>query len=63
MSEIEQEVKTFSVRYQCDDCGIGEMAPTGIMFMTHPPQYPHKCDKCGTERTFAERHPKVITRT
>ncbi|WP_020469681.1 hypothetical protein [Zavarzinella formosa] len=79
MSEIEEQVitgvttldsmfpmqllHTMAVLIRCDDCGIGEMTPTGIMFMTHPPQYQHKCDKCGTERTFDERYPKVITRT
>lgn len=51
MREIETEVKTYRIRLMCDECDGGEMKPTGICLTSIPPQYPHKCDKCGHEET------------
>ena len=52
MAEKRTEVRTIMVRLMCDKCGEGEMKPTGVALMSHPPQYPHKCDKCGAETTI-----------
>lgn len=52
MSEKRIEVNTYIVRYICDECGEGEMFPTGTCLDSLPPQYPHKCHKCGASKTF-----------
>ena len=52
MSEVKHEVKTYLIRYLCDDCGIGTLNPTGITLTSYPPQYPHTCGNCGRHETF-----------
>ena len=51
MTEKRTEVRTIMVRLMCDKCGEGEMKPTGVCLTSNPPQYPHKCNKCGAEVT------------
>ena len=55
MAEKKTEVRTIMVRLMCDKCEGGEMKPTGLCLTSIPPQYPHKCDKCGAEVTV-HRH-------
>lgn len=63
MAEIEQEVKTFRVHYICDECGKGEMLPTGVMLASNPPQYPHECTKCDATTRFTDKkYPTLFTR-
>jgi hypothetical protein len=45
------EMKVFTVKWICDECGQGEMVPTGIELMSYPAQYPHKCNRCGHGET------------
>lgn len=33
------------------------MLPTGIVLTSNPPQYPHRCDRCRAEETFAREYP------
>ena len=40
---------------ECD----GEFFPDDVVFMTYPPQYPHKCNKCGTSATFNKKYPSI----
>ena len=63
MPEIEQEVKTFTVSCLCEECGDGWMEPTGICLTSNPPQYPHKCSKCGEIENFRVEYPRTIYRT
>jgi predicted RNA-binding Zn-ribbon protein involved in translation (DUF1610 family) len=58
MSEKQTPVQTVVVDYVCDSCGEGHMLPTGITLTSNPPQYPHKCDKCGTQDVFLTRYPQ-----
>lgn len=51
----------FIQRAYCDVCGE-ELEPEGMMLMTDPPQYPHKCTGCGAEEILQERYPKVSYR-
>ena len=51
MKEKRTEVRTYVERLLCETCDGGEMLPTGIALMSLPPQYPHKCNKCGYEDT------------
>lgn len=60
MAEVRAEVKTYSITYHCSVCGIGEMLPTGIALLSSPPQYPHKCTKCGEEKTFRFKYPRTV---
>jgi hypothetical protein len=50
-------VKTVLVRMLCK-CG-GEMKPTGQCYTSYPPQYPHVCDKCGTNATYNVSYPEI----
>ena len=47
------------VRYKCDSCGIGYPAPTGVMLLGDPPQFPHRCPHCEEEMVFTEKYPTV----
>lgn len=61
MAEKRTEVKTYVVRYICDDCGEGEMVPTGLCLSIWPAQYPHKCNKCGASETFiGSTYPRTV---
>jgi len=50
-------VETILVRMNCS-CG-GEMKPTGTCLTSYPPQYEHRCDKCGTNRTYNVSYPEI----
>ena len=45
------------IDYLYDECGDGHMRPEGYALLSSPPQYPHKCDKCGHEQTFKVSYP------
>lgn len=61
MAEKRTEVKTYVVRYICDDCGEGEMVPTGQCLTSWPAKYPHKCSKCGASATFTgSSYPRTV---
>lgn len=50
---MSQEKKTELIPYRVElicDCG-GQMLPTGVILLSDPPQYPHRCNKCGKEET------------
>jgi hypothetical protein len=52
--EERKEVKTIKVDYLCPKCGKGYLRPTGQVFTTNPPQYPHRCNnpECDYGETF-----------
>ena len=52
------EVKVRKVTIECEKCGV-EMFPTGVTLMSDPPQYPHKCDKCGNTVNMMEIYPRI----
>lgn len=57
--EMVAEAKVLIVEMVCDECGKGTMRPHGDdILSTYPPQYPHKCDKCGCEKTYHTYYPK-----
>lgn len=57
------EVKMFETKYMCDTVGCnGELKPTGVMLMTEPPQFPHKCPICKSEQTFFNKYPLLSYR-
>ncbi len=35
------------------------MLPTGVCLTSLPPQYPHKCNKCGAQRVYNVSYPYV----
>lgn len=59
MAETKKPVQTVLITYVCDKCGAGEMLPTGIMQLTDPPKWPHRCGACGHEQTFYCKYPKL----
>ncbi len=50
------KIQMFTDKYRCDTCKTGYMEWKGMTLMSDPPQYPHICDKCGTEKTFIGIH-------
>jgi len=64
MPEEKNDLIVVRTYYRCDKCGIGRMHPTGDMFPTDPPQFPHKCSmpSCGNEATFNKHYPTVTYR-
>lgn len=58
--EKQIEVKQVKVKYTCDNCGEGEMLPTGYVLASCPPQYPHTCsNKCGYCKNFKKKYPSI----
>lgn len=55
---VETELKMFEINYQCDICHDGIMVRSDdLMLMSCPPQYNHKCNKCGAEERFSVIYP------
>ena len=48
-------VRSILVKMVCE-CG-GFMKPTGVCLTSYPPQYPHVCDKCGTNAGYRVSYP------
>lgn len=57
MKEVKREVKTYIVYANCE-CG-GTFKPINMCLMSYPPQYPHKCNKCGKEEFFNCTYPRA----
>jgi len=52
------EVKVFEIKYKCDECNDGYLILNNdCTLLTHPAQYPHKCDKCGSTKHFTIVYP------
>ena len=58
MKEVKREVKSYIIYADCE-CG-GIFKPTNMCLMSYPPQYPHKCNKCGKEEIFSHTYPVHI---
>ena len=62
MAEEKYKVNTYEIDYKCDVCGEGYMRPTGEVLLAFPTQYPHRCNKCGTEMNMMGRiYPYTVT--
>jgi predicted RNA-binding Zn-ribbon protein involved in translation (DUF1610 family) len=59
MPELSKEVRTYEVSYICDVCGKGELRATGVMLMSNPPRFPHRCNACGAEKIFGSKYPQI----
>ena len=48
-----------TVKRQCDQCreGYMEEEDSKITLLTYPPQYPHKCNKCGYIQNYIKAYP------
>jgi len=57
--EIKTEMSTIQVDMQCDECGKGNMRPTGRVFLTHPAQFQHQCDACHVWGTYQHQYPYI----
>jgi hypothetical protein len=58
--EVTNELKTVLVKMMCDTpkCA-GEMKPTGSVLTSMPPQYPHQCTICKSNRTYHVCYPEI----
>lgn len=58
--ESTNELKTVRVTMKCDTpkC-TGEMQFMGTVLTSNPPQYPHQCPVCKTNRTFWVLYPEI----
>lgn len=52
-------LRPIRVDYCCDHCHVGYMRPTGVMQLTDPARFPHRCTHCDHEQTFIEKYPTV----
>lgn len=60
MSEQSSPLTVEAIKYICDQCKEGEMFPEGNITLTsNPPQYPHKCSKCGYTINLTSRYPRI----
>lgn len=58
--EKEFLVKPIGIKYICDTCNEGEMIPTGENnWLTNPPNFNHKCNKCGKELLLSDKYPII----
>lgn len=63
MAKTEKKVQAVTIDYGCDKCGSGFMRYTGLSLSSHPPQFVHRCNKCGYEETYRESYPHIEYRT
>lgn len=63
MAEIQLEVRTYEIHYECDACGCGWLLPTGEVYRNVSPlQFEHKCNYCGAKKMIEGRtYPYTIT--
>lgn len=61
--ETRQLQRAIKVRMLCDSCPHGppkgQMLPNGVALPTHPPKYPHTCDKCGATDNYGKCYPSL----
>jgi len=52
--EERKPVKQVLVDYKCPKCNEGYLRPTGQVYTTYPPMYPHRCNnpKCDYSETM-----------
>ena len=54
------KVETYVEKCICDRCNEGEMLPTGNnMYLTEPPKFEHKCNKCDNIEIYQKRYPAI----
>ena len=58
MEEVNR-VQTNQVDMKCPTCGNGYMRPNGIVYMTTPQQFEHKCTNCDHKQPFGVRFPFI----
>jgi len=57
--EKELDIKPIGIKMFCDKCKKGEMLPNGNMLLSDPPQWEHKCNKCGHEENYKYKYPRI----
>ncbi len=57
MKTIRTEIMTFMNESFCECGGIYKFS--GMILTSIPPQYPHKCDRCGNIENLAESYPQI----
>jgi uncharacterized protein (DUF983 family) len=48
------------VNQKCPKCGVGNMQFNGVIQMTEPKLYGHRCDSCGETRDYGMKYPYVV---
>lgn len=62
--EKEFLLKPIGIKYICDNCNEGEMMPIGEnSWLSNPPKFNHKCNKCGSEKLLNEKYPIIRYKT
>jgi hypothetical protein len=52
MPSVIRPVEAIEVDYICDECGTGRMRHTGASLMSSPPKFVHRCNQCGSPKSF-----------
>ena len=42
----------------CERCKEGEMIKTGVILLSYPEKYEHKCNECGNIQAYDSMYPK-----
>ena len=59
--ETKKDLRTIEVDYECPNCEVGKLRPTGKKLLSNPPQYPHKCTECEYKETFrGKTYPYIV---
>ena len=52
-------MKKYKFYLFCDECGT-KMKRYGVRLDIYPPQYPHKCPKCGAVQKALKSYPDTV---
>lgn len=53
MAEVKTKVSAVEVSMECPECdGVMEIT-NGMVFLSNPAQYPHKCTECGYTQHYS----------
>lgn len=58
-SIVEKQVLAIQVDRQCESCDGIMQGCEGVVLMSCPPQYPHKCFKCGQVSHYTKQYPYI----
>lgn len=62
MARIEKPAVQYIIDELCDACGAGFMRPTGVLLMSDPPKYPHRCTACDAHKNYTIQFPYTEAR-
>ena len=59
----EIQIKTYILKYICDECGSGEMIGSNKSPESAPDKYLHTCTECSTQKLLDKLYPTRLDET